>query len=299
MDLDARIRAAAIEYVLERSRIQQGELGWMDLQNFAFEGRQVRLAGQRGIWKPQGLDLPISITTAPPRSGRPAPYDDEVGDDDLLRYRYQGTVPSHADNRGLREAMRRRLPLIYLKGVVKGIYVAAAPVYIVGDDPTQLTFTVAVDDQHALLPGFAVDEGNARKQYVTRMTRVRMHQQGFRVRVLEAYARRCAVCRLRHTNLLDAAHIIPDREEAGVASVRNGLSLCKLHHAAYDDDLIGIRPDLVIELPERVREEKDGPMLLHGLQEFHGQKIVAPRQDHKKPDPQALEWHYERFRSAG
>ncbi len=37
-----------------------------------------------------------------------------------------------------------------------------------------------------------------------------MHQQEFRQRVLRAYRERCAICRLRHEELLDAAHILPD-----------------------------------------------------------------------------------------
>nr|WP_306428060.1 HNH endonuclease [Brevibacterium sp. 50QC2O2] len=58
----------------------------------------------------------------------------------------------------------------------------------------------------------------------------------------------CAVCSLAHPQLLDAAHIIDDSDEHGIASVVNGLALCKIHHAAYDKFFMGIRPDYVIEL---------------------------------------------------
>jgi predicted restriction endonuclease len=37
-----------------------------------------------------------------------------------------------------------------------------------------------------------------------------------------------------HAALLDAAHIILDTEPQGEPTVRNGLALCKIHHAAYD-----------------------------------------------------------------
>ena len=43
---------------------------------------------------------------------------------------------------------------------------------------------------------------------------------------------RCALCRLRHQELLDAAHITPDSEAEGEPLVSNGVVLCKLHHAA-------------------------------------------------------------------
>jgi predicted restriction endonuclease len=50
---------------------------------------------------------------------------------------------------------------------------------------------------------------------------------------------KCAVCSLRHGELLDAAHIIGDGKPDGIPIVPNGLSLCKIHHAAYDTNLLG------------------------------------------------------------
>ena len=51
----------------------------------------------------------------------------------------------HRDNAGLRLAMRRAVPLIYLFGVVRGEYMPVWPVFIVRDDPESLAFSVAVD----------------------------------------------------------------------------------------------------------------------------------------------------------
>ncbi|MBN2352090.1 MAG: HNH endonuclease, partial [Spirochaetales bacterium] len=59
----------------------------------------------------------------------------------------------------------------------------------------------------------------------------------------DAYSRSCTVCRLKHPELLDAAHIIPDAEESGEPVIPNGLALCKIHHSAYDKNIIGITPD--------------------------------------------------------
>ena len=98
----------------------------------------------------------------------------------------------------------------------------------------------------------------------------------FRATVLRAYRNHCAVCALHHPRLLDAAHIVPDREEAGVASIRNGLALCKIHHAAYDCHVLGIRPDLVVEIHADLLDEIDGPMLEHGLKRRHGEKLMFP-----------------------
>jgi len=41
--------------------------------------------------------------------------------------------------------------------------------------------------------------------------------------------------------------------------VPNGLALCKIHHAAFDMNILGIRPDHVVEIRTDVLEERDGP----------------------------------------
>ncbi len=50
---------------------------------------------------------------------------------------------------------------------------------------------------------------------VTATFRRRLHQVAFRQRVIRAYADRCALCRLRHLDLLDAARITPDSDAEG------------------------------------------------------------------------------------
>jgi putative restriction endonuclease len=165
--------------------------------------------------------------------------------------------------------MGRKTPLIYFYGLVPGQYVVAWPVYVVGDNPGFLAFAVAVDS-HELTVGMIADgaslAGEGRRQCVTQVTQRRLHQEGFRLRVLKAYRNCCAVCHLRHQELLDAAHILPDGHPKGEEVVPNGLALCKLHHAAFDRHFLGIRPDLVIEVRRVIMDEADGPMLRHGLQ---------------------------------
>jgi putative restriction endonuclease len=102
---------------------------------------------------------------------------------------------------------------------------------------------------------------------------------------------------LRHTELLDAAHIVPDYA-GGPLVVTNGVALCKIHHAAYDSNIMGIRPDYVTEVRSDLLDEKDGPMLLHGLQEVHDQRIYVPKSPAKRPSVEALEQRYEQFRVA-
>jgi putative restriction endonuclease len=181
---------------------------------------------------------------------------------------------------------------------------AAWPAFIVADDPANLVVTVAIDDEtHAALGEQPQDVGFdqvvvARRAYVTSLVRSRLHQRSFRERVLEAYRRQCAFCRLRHEELLEAAHIVEDSHPRGVPAVQNGLSLCALHHTAFDRLFIGLRPDYVIEVRGDILREADGPTLAHAIQGLHGRPIILPRVASQRPDPELLELKYDRFRQA-
>ena len=300
---DHDVRLAAFDWLAKQVDLHGDVLEWsLLLRGFVHGDHQIRLIGPQGIFKPRSMELPLTIYTSPN-----SPYDDSFGPDGLLRYRYRGTDPQHRDNVGLREAMSSRVPLAYFHGVISGKYLAVWPVFIVADDPKGLSFAVAVDDAKLsleLLKGHEATgqieeyDSPSRRRYVTTLVRQRLHQRTFREQVLRAYREQCALCRLRHAELLDAAHIIPDVDERGEPEVSNGLSLCKLHHAAFDASFLAVTPDYRIEVQPRILEESDGPMLLHGLQELHRQRIVLPRGRGMKPDPARLEERYERFLAA-
>ena len=302
-DRDASIRLAAFRFLEEQVRLapEDGALPRDILaRGFIYEGERVPLMGPQGIFKPRALrEAPLSITTVAIVEGEDRPYDDAFGPDGLLRYRYRGTNPAHHENVGLRTAMHRQIPLIYFHGVVPGLYVAEWPVYIVDDSPAQLTFTVSVEDRRFASLGVTLppsEETEIRRRYVTRLFRQRLHQREFRERVVHAYQHHCAVCRLRRNELLEAAHIIADADPDGVPSVPNGLALCTLHHAAFDRHVIGVRPDYIVEVRRDVLEQEDGPMLIHGLQGFHGQSLRLPRREAWRPNRNLLEQRYARFR---
>jgi putative restriction endonuclease len=301
---DAQVRLAAFRFLEEQRRLaaDQGVLPRKLLvDGFVHAGQRVPLMGPQGIFKPRVLrDIPLSITTVAVVEGETRPYDDAFGEDGLLRYRYRGTDPQHHENVGLRLALERKVPLVYFHGVVPGLYVAEWPVYIVGDDPARLTCTVSVDDRRFASLGSTgqldVEEADIRRRYATRVFQQRLHQREFRERVVRAYQYHCAVCRLRRDELLEAAHIVPDADPLGVPSIPNGLALCTLHHAAFDTHLIGIRPDYQVEVRRDVLEEKDGPMLIHGLQGFHGARLLVPRNPSSQPDRHLLEERFAHFR---
>ena len=299
-DVDHPVRTRAFDFLARitshgRDVVPRAEL----LRGFDYLGRRVPLVGPQGIFKPAVMqDMPLSITTVAKVPGKDPPYEDVIWGDSLITYRYRGTNPDHHENAGLRRACETQTPLIYFIGIVPGQYFPSWPAYIVADDRESLAFTVAVDgDTRLVLPGAPPEAVSARRQYMTRLTRHRVLQAGFRKRVIHAYKRMCAVCRLRHEELLDAAHIVP--YDRGDQDIPNGVALCKLHHSAFDQHIIGVRPDLVIEVNRRVLAEVDGPMLVHGLQGFHESRLIVPRRAELKPNQRYLEERYELFRSAG
>ena len=300
---DSAIRLAAGDWLREQTDKYGPELEWSLLvHGFEFRGARISVVSQRGIWKPRQMEMPLSIKTAPGN-----PYEDGLDREaQLLRYRYFGTDPGHPDNAGLRRLMETQRPVVYLHAIRSGLYLTVWPAFIVGDDPDGLSVTVAVDHPPYAASSLTVppDGGSLRedreqeRRYITRDALMRIHQRVFRHRVLRAYRKQCAFCRLRQEGLLDAAHIVPDRDPTGDPVVPNGLSLCKLHHAAFDQLFLGVTPKGVIEVRPDLQAEDDGPMLRHGLQGLHGKRIQRPRRPADYPDPDRLNLRYREFRQA-
>lgn len=299
-DIDLAVRMAAFAF-LERQVGLLGEVLPLPVlrQGFEFEGKRVPLMNAvQGIFKPAVLtDMPLSITTTPVEEGGTAPYDDLMTESGLL-YRYRGTDPQHPDNVRLRRAMQRQRPLIYFHGIVAGQYFPEWPVFVVGDAPEYLTFTINIDDHRlaGMQPREDEEETAGRRRYITRIVQQRAHQHAFRIRVIEAYQRHCAICRLRHQELLEAAHILPDGHPKGEPVVPNGMALCGLHHGAFDAHILTVTPDYNIEVRQDILDEIDGPMLIHGLQGFHGRRIQLPTRRAAWPKPEFLEERYALFR---
>jgi len=232
-DEDVELRRAAIEWLAHRTNDGAESLSTDEIKDFHFRGKPMPLMdAQRGIRKPAILEAALSFRTVYRPEGAKRPYEDDVGPDGLIRYKYRGIDPEHPENRALRAAMRRQLPLIWFFGIGPGQYLPTFPVFIVDEEPDQHQFVVdAVTRGEIDVKGHLEDTV---KRYVVGEAKRRLHQPIFRATVMRAYATRCAVCSLGHSQLLDAAHIVPDSDERGVASVRNGLAMCKIHHAAFD-----------------------------------------------------------------
>lgn len=301
-DVDWPVRSAAFAALADLVRIHGEVLPWAIIdRGFVFASQAFRFANQsKGIFRPAGMrDAALSVKTTIPRSGRPR-YED-IATDEAFIYAFQSRGPDYHDNRLLLRAIELRTPLIYFYGVEPGSYRPLWPTYAaVASTGDRVLLTVSPADlllppgEHVADP---VMQGVVRR-YATVEAKKRLHQDMFRGAVLRAYDERCSICRLPRRELLDAAHILPDQHPRGEPVVANGLALCKLHHSAYDAHLIGIRPDLIVEVSEQLMAEHDGPTLEHGLKAFAGRAIHLPRKREQHPDHERLEHRYELFRRA-
>lgn len=122
-DFDTQLRREAMQWLTVRTHDGTASISSADLLDFEIGGRQFRLMdAQRGIRKPRELSAALSIRTVYTPNGQARPYDDSVGSDGLLRYKWRGDNPDQAENRALRAAMENRLPLIWFFGVGPGLY---------------------------------------------------------------------------------------------------------------------------------------------------------------------------------
>jgi putative restriction endonuclease len=260
-----------------------------DLAAYTWQGQSIRLVDpQGGIWNPKEFATTLSILTTPN-----GPYDDKPEDDLFVRYAYAKAV--RGTNTKLKRAFETQEPLVYFAPSTRpGRYIAHYPVYIAQDDEAAREVVVALDKQFKMFAD-PLQLGADERKWAERTVMARVHQPLFRAKVMTAYTETCAICELKHIELLDAAHIIPDSHELGRPTIQNGIALCKIHHAAYDRNFIGITPDYVVKVDEELLLEVDGPMLKYGIQEMHGRKLLLPGRQNEWPDPENLAFRFETF----
>ena len=297
---DRALRDASIEWLRDRTRDGLLTVDYTELsQDFTFAGERRPLKNRMGgIHTSRGSGAAWTITTTYRPDGKERPYDDQLGADGLLRYKWQGIDPENRNNKALRIAMERHLPLIWFWGVAEGVFKAVFPVYLVAEERHKHQFVVMTDGFQNLE---STGEGPSDlvKSYRAEMVKKRVHQPVFRARVVQAYKTQCAICGMPRAELLDAAHIIPDKEPDGIASVSNGMALCKIHHAAYDADLLGVTPQYTVVLRDDVLAETDGPVHEYGLKGAHGHQLrVLPSKKAQRPDEGLLSQRYSKFLAA-
>ena len=303
-DTDILMRLAAFKRVEMLSKMH-GHLTHREFSaGFIFQDERIPLVNpQRGIFKPRRMRYLLSIKTVIPKPGGRVWYDDQLeahdqiyDGDDGIDYAFMGSDPNAADNQWLRAAYENQVGVIYFLGIAPGRYQAIWPVYIAGWEANALKARVVFGprDQKELITPQNAQE----RRYALRTVKQRLHQASFREAVIGAYAGRCSLSGLPEKRLLDAAHIISDKnEQLGQPVVPNGLPLSKIHHAAFDAYLIGIDPDYRVHVSDRLLDQRDGKML-EALKLLDGGKLYMPRRAADYPDKDRLAKRFEMFRNA-
>jgi putative restriction endonuclease len=130
-----------------------------------------------------------------------------------------------------------------------------------------------------------LDEGD--RYGPPRVVRARLGQGSFRLAVLDAYDRACAVTTEHSLPVLEAAHIKP-YSDGGSHEVRNGLPLRRDLHRLFDLGFVTVKPDRRFTVSAHLREDWANGRTYYQLD---GQTIVEPRDPVARPDPELLEWH--------
>ena len=301
-ELDQRMRSTAFRHIAQQQQLKGCLTSEALAAGFMFDGQRIPLINpQRGIFKPKQMAKLLSIRTVFPRRGNKVWYDDQrvvhqqvFEGTDGVDYAFMGNDPLAADNRWLREAFEEQTPVVYFLGTSPGRYQALVPTFIVGWDASALCarLTFGAQERRQVVP--PADE----RRYALRLAKLRLHQAFFRDAVITAYSGRCALSGLPEPMLLDAAHIVADRdEELGHPIVPNGIPLSKIHHAAFDAHLIGIDPDFKVHVAKRLLTQNDGPML-EALKRLEGARLHLPVRVRDHPDRDRLAVRFAEFRAA-
>lgn len=122
-------------------------------------------------------------------------------------------------------------------------------------------------------------------------------QGTFRLRLLDAYGRQCAITGKHTVPVPDAAHIQP---YLGARSnhIQNGIVLTKELHTLFDGGYVGITPDYVVRVSDQLRADYHNGRRYYP---YDGQRLVhLPADPRGRPSRDALAWHFENvFSKAG
>ncbi len=264
------------------------------LRNLALPVKTPHLVDLRkGIWNPQWLLASLSVLSV-----HNGPYADKQLADGLWEYRYRdgGT---EGDNRKLQRAADLEVDLVYFREATPGRYQPEYPVRVIQNNPSERKVLLARKELERVAWSKAGDTtSESLRSWATREVRYRKHQRRFREAVLDAYADRCAMCNMPVRSLLDAAHIDADSSVDGEPVVQNGLALCKLHHHAYDSNLIGISPARRVHVSEHVLRIDGNRMVDQGLKVLHKSWLGLPEQAESHPEQARLSRRWHEFRKA-
>ncbi len=300
MDDDSKILSAAFRQIKALELLYEDSIPWGAIkEGFVYSGDKVLLANQvQGIFKPRIMIRgPMSIKTTIPKGNRENIYNDQLTSGGYYRYSLEEGDPHGERNVLLWQALNDKSPFIYFHAVAPAIYKALWPCFVgkilPNEGYAEITIGKASLENEQIQRYNLPDE--IESKYIVRETVVRLHQASFREAVLNAYHQRCAITGLPVPKLLEAAHIIADREVGDMQTVSNGIALSRLHHRAYDTNLIGIDPDYKVHVSQELRIDDGGPLLKSGILDYDGRELIVPKEKKLQPNRDYLARRFETF----
>jgi hypothetical protein len=274
-----------------------------------------------GIYKPAGEKYAFSVLSQSAILKDHEIYPDEVTfqADGSWTFQYSAKkTPLEAEpNKSLFACLEDNVPVLVVVKVTHGSqegarYRILGPALIEGFDPgsrrfimrgasaplvdqvirySSLESAALIDIRSRLIMPFGM--GQIRESYISDKE---AREKAFRRILLEEYRAQCAVCQSKFllrdegkASLVeaDAAHII-SVSAAGPDDPRNGLSLCRRHHWAFDEGLFTVTDAMMIKVsPAVLRAERRR----FDLKEYDSESLVAPAHEICRPHEEAIHWH--------
>ena len=138
---------------------------------------------------------------------------------------------------------------------------------------------------------------------ITVTKEISIRKRGYRQAVIEAYDFKCAVCSLKINSPkrtiweVEAAHIVPHSSK-GKDDILNGLSLCRLHHWAFDVGWFSLYDDYTITVSPEAENLRDEFGKLGNFEFLKSLtqsvfKISLPKHENIYPHLNSIKWHRE------
>lgn len=158
-------------------------------------------------------------------------------------------------------------------------------------------FRAAIDDSREISSVERILLSNAENNnfdLAAEISDEKKRERGFARAVMKLYDFSCAACRYRIVTptgrtAVDAAHIYPFSESFD-DSIGNGISLCKLHHWAFDNGLFAVNDNYKIVVASTFTESGNENFSLDHLK---AKEILLPKEKPFRPSIVMLRWHRE------
>ena len=274
--------------LVPRARLEQG---------FQFGGERVGFGSlQKGIHRSRLQRGPAALTLMTSFKDPYADTFDQGGA--LFTYAYRsGSIDQH-DNRALRAAFELQTPVVYFRALAPAQYLVVAPMFVTADDPAARVVVLEPGlrsktcGRAGWSPGpMSAPTRRARRAIDFTSSASSSTSCGPTVTAARSARSESANCSRRRTSSPTSRPTVSLRSSTAWRCARSTTS-------RLTGNLLGIDPDGVVHIADRLLREIDGPMLRTGLQGFHGARIAQPRREDERPDVARLQTRFERFRTA-